>query len=226
MYCPRCRERIVENWSFCPRCGARLPAGEEAPRGPYQTTFNEMFREIEKQIKEALGPDATRNIEFFDLKPEFVRKDPRFRSGGFRIKVTRNGEGPPSIDIKAFGDIDEELAEKMTQALQARSQARQEETGEQEKEEEDAEIPGEARKVSDYTEPVAETRWAGDHLEVALALPDVKSEEDIVIRKVGESLEVRAFAGDRGYFKILAIPKDTKLISKSFKGDTLTMSIG
>ena len=223
MFCPRCRERIVENWSFCPRCGARLPSGEQSTPAPRSASFSEMFKEIERQMKEALGSDVTGNIEFFDLKPEFINKNSLFRSGGFRVKITRNGDGPPSIDIKAFGDVDEKLAEKMTEAIRAQTEGAK---AVHEEVQEQVEEPAPARDVSDYREPAATTRWAGDHLVVDLQLPDVESEDDIVVRKLGESIEVRAFAGNQGYFKILSIPKDAKLLGKSFKGSTLSMKIG
>ncbi|MBU7004530.1 MAG: zinc ribbon domain-containing protein [Theionarchaea archaeon] len=123
MFCPRCHERIAENWSFCPRCGARL-ASTTGPSGPTnQTAFTEMFKDIQKQLEEALNDQIDGNIEFVDLKPEFIKKNPMFRTGGFRVKITRSGEGPPSIDIKAFGDVDEKLAEKMTEAIRAKAEA-------------------------------------------------------------------------------------------------------
>jgi hypothetical protein len=61
---------------------------------------------------------------------------------------------------------------------------------------------------------------------VDLDLPGVKGLEDISIKKLEESIEVRAFAGDKGYFKILSIPKDAKMIDKSFDESRLTIKIG
>lgn len=223
VFCPRCRERIAVNWSFCPRCGARLPSGEEGEAQPGNTSFAEMFKEIEKQMKEALGPQVTGNIEFFDLKPEFVNKNPLFKSGGFRVKITRNGDGPPRVDIKAFGDADEKLAEKMTEAIQAQNEAA---LRQREEEPEEGEEEGMPRDVSQYREPAATTRWAGDHLIVDLELPGVESEEDIEVKKLEESIEVKAFAGDSGYFKILSIPKGAKLLDRNLKDSRLTMKIG
>ena len=221
LFCPRCRERITANWSFCPRCGARLPSGEESQPPAYNTSFTEMFKEIERQMKEALGPQVTGNIEFFDLKPEFVNKNPLFKSGGFRVKITRNGDGPPRVDIKAFGDADEKLAEKMTEAIRAQNEAAVRQEAPEEVEEE-----GISRDVSQYREPAATTRWAGDHLIVDLELPGVESEEDIEVKKLEESIEVKAFAGDSGYFKILSVPKGAKLLDRNLKDCRLTMKIG
>jgi hypothetical protein len=229
VFCPRCHERIVENWSFCPRCGARL-ASQAGPSGqPNQTAFTEMFKDIQKQLEEALKGQIDGNIEFVDLKPEFIKKNPMFRTGGFRVKVTRSGDGPPSIDIKAFGDVDEKLAEKMNEAIKAKAEAEKAAqnypTFDEEPEEPEEDLP-ETREVSGYSEPTANTTWAGDHVVVDLDLPGVKSLEDISIKKLDESIEVRAYAGKKGYFKILSIPKEAKMLDKSFDSSKLTIRIG
>lgn len=228
MFCPRCHERIAENWSFCPRCGARLPSSSGPAGKPDQTAFTEMFKDIQKQLEEALRSQMDGNIEFVNLKPGFSEKGSPFRSGVFRVKITRNGDGPPTIDIKAFGDVDEKLVEKMNEALRAKAAAEkaaqhastEEETVELEEE------PPEIRNVSGYSEPETETTWAGDHLIVDLNLPGVKGMEDISIKKLEESIEVRAFAGNKGYFKILSIPKEAKLVDKDFKSNRLKIKLG
>ena len=229
MYCPRCHERISEGWRFCPRCGARLPSTSQS--GEEQTPFAEMFKEIERQMKEVLGADFSKDIEFFDLKPEFVKKNPFFKSGGFRIKISRSGDGPPTIDIKAFGDIDEELAKRMQEAMRARSAemaksatAGQEAGAGTTREEEEPRTI--FRRVSQYREPRCVTKWLGDHLLVDLDLSGVKSSSDIDVRKIGESIEVRAYAGDKGYFKILGVPEDSKVLNKEFKDGKLRLEIG
>ena len=191
-----------------------------------------MFKEIERQMKEVLGSDFSKDIEFFDLKPEFVKKNPFFKSGGFRIKISRSGDGPPTIDIKAFGDIDEELAKRMQEAMRSRSaeMARKmaggegsEGSGSGREQEEPRTI---FRRVSQYKEPRSVTKWLGDHLLVDLDLSGVKSGDDIDVRKIGESIEVRAYAGDKGYFKILGVPEDSKVLSKEFKDGKLRLEIG
>jgi HSP20 family molecular chaperone IbpA len=194
-----------------------------------------MFKDIQKQLEEALKGQIDGNFEFVDLKPEFIKKNPMFRTGGFRVKVTRSGDGPPSIDIKAFGDVDEELAAKMNEAIRAKAEAERaaqnyptfdgEPEGPEEPEEPEEDLP-EAREVSGYSEPTANTTWAGDHVVVDLDLPGVESLEDISIKKLDESIEVRAYAGDKGYFKILSIPKDAKMLDKSFDSNKLTIRIG
>jgi hypothetical protein len=229
LFCPRCHERIDENWSFCPRCGAKLPSSGSSTGSPPATPVSDLFKDIEKQMKDALGADGSRDIQFFDLKPEFTKKNPFFRSGGFRVKITRAGDGPPEIDIKSFGDIDEKMAERMKETLEAQkvkaaTWANPTTTNPAQEEAVEEESP--IREVSEYQEPMCITKWVGDHLVVDLDLPDVESSDDIDIKKLGESIEVRAFAGNKGYFKILSIPKEAKLISRRFKEEKLSLKIG
>ena len=48
-------------------------------------------------------------------------------------------------------------------------------------------------------------------------IPDVKSEDDIVINELENSVEVRAMAGETAYFKILTKPAQFRLTKKEFK---------
>jgi len=184
-------------------------------------------------MKEVLGPNLSKDIEFFELKPDFMKKNPMVRPGqGFRIKITRAGDGPPTIDIKAFGDVDEKLAEKMKESLRAQSQneatPKPEETKQETQERgsvaESSEAP--LRNVSEYEEPRCTTKWTGDHLLVDLDLPGVAKGDDVEIKKLGESIEVRAFAGDKGYFKILGVPAEAQVVSRRFRKGRLSLRIG
>ena len=233
MFCPRCRDRISENWSFCPRCGAKLASSGSPTEDVHYSPLAELFKDIERQMKEVLGPNLSKDIEFFELKPDFMKKNPMVRPGqGFRIKITRAGDGPPTIDIKAFGDVDEKLAEKMKESLRAQSQneatPKPEETKQETQERgsvaESSEAP--LRNVSEYEEPRCTTKWTGDHLLVDLDLPGVAKGDDVEIKKLGESIEVRAFAGDKGYFKILGVPAEAQVVSRRFRKGRLSLRIG
>ncbi len=229
MFCPRCRDRISENWSFCPRCGARLPSSGAPSEDVHYSPLADLFKDIERQMREVLGPNLSKDIEFFELRPDFMKRNPILRPGqGFRIKITRAGDGPPTIDIKAFGDIDERIAEKMRESLKPQSSESAPEAETRKEEESLAMESSEAaaRDVSGYEEPRCTTKWTGDHLLVDLDLPGVTKSDDVEVRKLGESIEVRAFAGGKGYFKILGIPADAQLVSRRFRKGRLSLKIG
>ncbi|MEM7824975.1 MAG: hypothetical protein QXO27_03305, partial [Candidatus Aenigmatarchaeota archaeon] len=73
-------------------------------------------------------------------------------------------------------------------------------------------------------EPETEIQTVGNKQIISIKLPDVKKEEDIEIKKLEQSLEVKAFAGDKTYFKLIPIPKEAS-INKKFKNGLLKIEI-
>ena len=70
-------------------------------------------------------------------------------------------------------------------------------------------------------EPKADIRRLGNGVSVDISVPGVKSQEDIDIKELESSVEVKAIAGDKAYFKILTKPPQFRLTGKSFKDGQL-----
>jgi HSP20 family molecular chaperone IbpA len=73
-------------------------------------------------------------------------------------------------------------------------------------------------------EPESEIQTIGNKQIISIKLPDVKSEDDIEIKRLEQSIEVKAFTDDKAYFKLIPIPKDGS-ISKKFKDGILKIEI-
>jgi HSP20 family molecular chaperone IbpA len=58
---------------------------------------------------------------------------------------------------------------------------------------------------------------------VTLKLPGVKRKEDIDLHIFSNSVEIRALAGDKGYFKIISIPPHYSLVDKRFENEELVL---
>jgi hypothetical protein len=58
-----------------------------------------------------------------------------------------------------------------------------------------------------------------------ILLPEVKGLENIEIRELDESIEIKATNGDKVYFKIIPI-KDVQVVSKKLEDGKLTLEIG
>ncbi len=54
-------------------------------------------------------------------------------------------------------------------------------------------------------------------------LPGVKSEKDIEINNMPNSVELRAYAGNKGYFKILNVPSKYELVDKKLRDEKLRL---
>ena len=72
-------------------------------------------------------------------------------------------------------------------------------------------------------EPIVAIKKTSNGIEVSAQLPGVKSEEDVEVNFLPNSIELRAFAGERGYFKILNIPNNFDLIEKNLKDERLRL---
>ena len=75
-------------------------------------------------------------------------------------------------------------------------------------------------------EPKTCVRRLGDNIVVEVKLPDVKDEGDIEVKSLENSIEVKAMAGDKAYFKILTKPPQTGILRKSFKKGILYLELG
>jgi len=74
-------------------------------------------------------------------------------------------------------------------------------------------------------EPKSKMSMHGDDIEVNIELPEVKSINDIELTRVGDSLEVRAVAKGKGYFKIINVPSEYKLINKKLHEGLLAVKL-
>jgi HSP20 family molecular chaperone IbpA len=72
-------------------------------------------------------------------------------------------------------------------------------------------------------EPETRIERNGKNQIITIKLPGVKY-EDIEIKRLEQSIEIRAFATDKAYFKVIAVPSNAA-ISKSFKDEMLKIEI-
>ena len=81
------------------------------------------------------------------------------------------------------------------------------------------------RKYSKAVEPKTKERRIGKKQVIEIFLPDVKSENDINITKFEQSYEVRAYAGNKMYFKIIPSQEGSRIIKSYFNKGILRIEI-
>jgi len=72
-------------------------------------------------------------------------------------------------------------------------------------------------------EPEIKVKRLAREMLFTIPLPNIKSGEDVELKILPDSVEVKAFGKKKGYFKILNIPKNYKLVEKSLNDGNLNL---
>ena len=197
--CRNCGKKLKDDWIVCPYCGLSV---KERIRRPY-----DMFKNIDKEFERI---DKVFAPTFF----KFPRLDVRpFKGEGITITIRNRTGMKPKVDVKTSGEY-KKLEPQIKRKLGVR---------------------GEIEEVKDYKpkrkppkitkEPETKVERIGNKQLITIKIPDVKSLEDIDIRKLEQSLEVKAFAGDKAYFKLLPIKPNVQISDRSFKNGILKIEL-
>ncbi|MCX8178598.1 MAG: zinc ribbon domain-containing protein [Candidatus Aenigmarchaeota archaeon] len=79
------------------------------------------------------------------------------------------------------------------------------------------------RLPKDVVEPESHETAMNDKYIVVVKLPGVKDKKDISVNVYSKSVEIRAIAGNKGYFKIINIPPNFNYSSKRFENEELKL---
>lgn len=228
--CPNCGKEIKENWNFCPYCGEEIERLEIARKKEKEIeglrgfefgefpSFEDIFEEIDKEFRRL---DKVFKSRFEDL--EELEGMPIVRGGGVSIVIKNTGKGKPEIHVKTTGDF-KELEPEIKARLGVSKGVEEVEEEREERAPEEFKRP---RRIPSVTEePEARVERKRDYMRIEVDLPDVKSERDIEIRKLEQSVEIRAFAKDKAYFKLLPIPPEFSILEKKFEDHKLILVLG
>ncbi len=211
MKCPRCGSDLNEGWRFCPKCGSRLERKRDL--------FGGIFERMERELR---GMDRVfeRDFQVFDLSPFFKKP---VKSSGFSIKISRSGSEKPKVSVKTFGDIDRKEVNEEMGKLGFRGIPKPEIPGRGKQEVRGEGIRLEAAKTTE--EPETCVRRIGEKIVVEVKLPGVRDSKDIEVVSLENSIEVKAIAGDKAYFRILTKPPKTNIVRKDFEDGVLRIEL-
>jgi HSP20 family molecular chaperone IbpA len=209
--CSHCGKKFEKNFSYCPFCGNRrneddffqkglLDALEESPQmEALPIMFSKIFNDLERQFKE-----MDKGMKFSEAK-----KMPM--SNGISISVNMSDGGKPMIKVKRFGD-GKEIAEMPSEKSNEQKASKQLKYKLGEK---DAEKLSKLPKA----EPETTVRRFSDKIVYEINLPGVEK-KNIIVNKLQNSIEVKAFSKDKAFMKLIPVSlplkkwqvKDGKLI--------------
>ncbi len=81
----------------------------------------------------------------------------------------------------------------------------------------------EQKTLMNVKEPVTNIKNSNNRVSVKIHFPGVKK-SDIEIKKLSESIEIRAIGKKESFFKIVEMPKNMSLVEKSFSNENLTLT--
>lgn len=197
--CPNCGEKAKDDWQFCPYCGIEI---EGEGMMPIRSIFDDIDKEFESIDKMPVDPFSF---------PEFKMK-PGMKGKGISIIIHGSPGMEPKIEVKTSDEY-KQLEPGLKRKLGVRSGI------------ENEEVEKKTRKMPKITEePETEIRTVANNQIISIKLPGVKSEKDIETKRLEQSIEVKAFAGDKAYFKLIPIPREAS-VNKDFKNGVLRLEI-
>lgn len=198
--CPCCGNEIDANWNYCPFCGCSLgfKKFEDVFEKDYLRDFFEDFdRTFRKLIKDFMKP--------LDFEKE---SEPYIKGGGISIVIKSESGKKPKVYLKTFGDY-KELEPKIKESIKKKVGVGIEEIEEKEEKK--------IREVKITEEPEVKIKRDVHKIEIEVDLPGVESPNDIEISELEESIEIKAYARDKAYFKIISKPKNKTIVEKKFE---------
>lgn len=215
--CINCGKEISPTWRFCSHCGARIGGDVWDTLG--RDMFSDIFSKIRKEMK-GLGEMQNlfeRDFEAIDLSPWF--KKPRGK--GFSIKIVQSTGRPPKIFVKTYGGTDKNKLEKEVYNKLGIKEKERPKIVEEERLK--LKVPPAPEKLPTpkvTEEPKANIKRIDSKVVVDIQLPGVR-EENIEVKELESSVEVKAIAGEKAYFKILTKPPQFSVTNQSFSNGVL-----
>jgi len=208
--CKRCGKKIDKKFDFCPYCGNRttdlledkedwgmlgkndfisqeimLPAGLNSIFGSLMSNLEKQFKDIDK--------------EFGKMEKNEVKTEKKFpgiiKTGGISISISTSNNRLPIIKVNSMGNIPE--FQEKTREMKRTIKEIEPKSLSEENIKKFSKLP---RK-----EPNTNVRRLSDKVIYEMDLPGVKSIKDVSIIKLENSIEIKAVAKDKAFFKLIPI---------------------
>jgi rRNA maturation protein Nop10 len=194
--CKNCGEKVKDEWEFCPYCGEETTASRS---NPFENVFEDVEDEF-KRIDKMFGSDF---FKFPDLDTKMTRDD-----NGINIIITSGTGREPKIQVKTSDNF-KNLEPEIKRNLGVRP------------------VEKSVRKVSKVTEePETEIKTSQNKQVIQIKLPEIKSFKDVEVKKLEQSLEIKAFTKNKTYFKLIPIPSNSEILNKELKNNVLKIEVG
>jgi hypothetical protein len=235
--CPKCSRKISKDYDFCPYCGldfrpdrfrkkqedfgmlgdndfTDFPAQDFGMKMPFgfDGLFNSLLKEVDKQFrqldKEISEPDQEKKIEKLSKMPN---------ANGFSISISSSNGKAPEIKVKTFGPEFRGMENQFGKAVRTDNEKPIKITNQISDEQ--------AKNLSKLPKKEAQTRVRrlSNKVIYEFDLPGVKNIKDVVINKLENSIEIKAFSKDTVYVKL--IPVNLQILDYKLKDGSLFLEL-
>ncbi len=227
--CMRCGEKVSKESNFCPHCGLDLSGNynpknygmlgkddfgslKEFPIG-FGSLLGNLSREIMKNMNSIANDANINNMNGERIKragagiKNSARKMPKMlgtpafrniKQSGISISITASSNGQPKINVRRFGDAaGKEGFEEFSGEIEEIEEVIPKNKMSMEKARKYSKLPREEAKSN--------IRRIADKIIYEIDIPGVKSLDDVVINKLENGIEIKAFTENKSYFKTLSV---------------------
>jgi len=202
--CAKCGNKIERKFNFCPWCGSSMKNEDEFfnPSLNLGFPFNAIVKQLEKSIEKEM-----KNMDSMAFEPEN-------KAHGISIKISTGNSGAPTIRIGNIGE--EKMNDEMGNMIMPVKKARIKQINISEED---------AKKLSKLPqkEPATNVRRLADRIIYEIELPGVIDKKNIIISKLHNSIEIRAFSDNTAFMKL--IPVSLPIMKHSFEKEKLILEL-
>lgn len=189
--CSRCNRKIQKDFDFCPYCGTNL--GKERDSRDYGFLGKDDFLGLDNMnIQLPGGFDKLLNGLMKQLDSQMRGLDKEIKGNklpvngkGISISISTSTGKPPQIKVN--GVPQEKIGKEITIKNKINS----------DKIKEASKLPREEAKT--------EVRRFSNKIAYEISLPGIKKLEEIIVNKLENSIEIKAFSSNKVYFKLIPL---------------------
>lgn len=212
--CLRCGRKIDKGFVFCPFCGhntkkekeerdlgflgkedtIEFPANFGFTGMPMGKVFNSLMKNLDKQFRE-LDKNMVEDIQKQNIKGK-----------GISISISTESGKQPKIEVQQFGQGKKIIQPEMMIEKPIMNSKQIE-------------------KISNLPKQEAETRVRrlSNKIIYEINLPGVKNIKNVIINKLENSIEIKAFSKEKVYFKL--IPINLPILGYKLKNEKLVIEL-
>jgi HSP20 family molecular chaperone IbpA len=219
--CKRCGEKVKDDFNYCPYCNAPLKdvfdnedwgmlgrndlEPDNNIKMPFglNALFNSLLKDLNNQMQQGIQNNQNQQ-QNNNSKGKITKKQ-----GGISISISTSGDKPPEIKVRSFGNNPGIQEEQNVENVQKK-----------------VKLPvSDSKKFSGLPkkEPLTNIRRLSNKVVYEIKLPGVKNVSDLSIVQLESSIEIKALAGKKVFYKI--IPINLPINSYNLSNGVLTLEL-